>query len=81
MKAGRMGCVFLPDNLSKLELCFFPVNESEEVPYDIYNKKSNKRLVYKKRSSASNAQLLVGMFFILNMNSIVRFVEIENTAK
>ena len=80
MKAGRMGCVFLPDNLSKLELCFFPDNE-REVPYDIYNKKSNKRLVYKKRSSASNAQSLNGMFFTLNMNSIVRLVEIENTAK
>lgn len=57
MKVGRMGCVFLPDNLSKLELCFFPVKERfDEVPYDIYNKISNKRIVYKKRSSASNAQ-------------------------
>ena len=56
MNVGIIGCVFLPDNLSKLELCFFPVNESDEVPYDIYNKKSNKKIVYKKRSSASNAQ-------------------------
>ena len=26
MNVGRIGCVFFPDNLSELELCFFPVN-------------------------------------------------------
>ena len=38
MNAGRMGCVFFPDNLSKLELCFFPdsVRFDAEAPYDIY---------------------------------------------
>ncbi len=37
MNVGIMGCVFLPDNLSKLELCFFPVNERLDDPYDIYS--------------------------------------------
>ena len=38
MNAGRMGCVFFPDNLSKLELCFFPdsVRFDAGAPYDIY---------------------------------------------
>ena len=37
MNAGRMGCVFFPDNLSKLELCFFPdsVRFDADAPYDI----------------------------------------------
>lgn len=38
MNVGRMGWVFFPDNLSKLELCFFPVSVRFDAgaPYDIY---------------------------------------------